>query len=144
MIQPCKIRKKTQTRTKRDKMKNTITLLLRNLIRKSKQPIVFYRYQLFKFVCLTLFICGRPLRPLITQYLAYDNKQNLTTNKGQKKKTLPISARERCRSPSSVRLLNNMTNYKRNKNRSKNWQLCTNIRKFCMKTRTTKSKKTFC
>ena len=47
-----------------------------------------------------LFICSWPLRPLITQCLAYDNKK-LTTNKGQKLKTLPISARERCGSPSN-------------------------------------------
>ena len=39
--------KKTQTRTKRDKLKNTITLFLRNLIRKSKQRLTLYRYQLF-------------------------------------------------------------------------------------------------
>ena len=58
---------KTQTRIKRDKLKNTITIFFRNLIRKSKQPLVIYRYQLFKFSCLS--IIG-----LITQYLAYDNK----------------------------------------------------------------------
>ena len=43
-----------------------------------------------------------------------------------------------------VRLLNNVTNYKRNRNSSKNGKLCTKIRKFCMKTGSTKSKKTFC
>ena len=41
-----KCEKKTQTRTKRDKLKNTITLFFRNLIRKSKQPLDLYRYQL--------------------------------------------------------------------------------------------------
>ena len=80
--------------------------------------------------------------------------------KGKNKKTLPISARERCRSPSnhmlgkqkkcstlnvvkfSSLMLNNVTIYKRNENYSKYGQLCTKMRKFCMKTRATKSKKT--
>ena len=37
--------KRTQTKTKRVKLKNTITFF-RNLIRKSKQPLAIYRYQL--------------------------------------------------------------------------------------------------
>ena len=41
-----------------------------------------------------------------------------------------------------IRLLNNITIYKRNKNNSKNGKLVRKIRKFCMKTRSTKSKKT--
>ena len=41
-----------QTRTKRDKLKNTITIFLGNLIRKAKQPLVIYQYQLLKFTCL--------------------------------------------------------------------------------------------
>ena len=43
----------------------------------------------------------------------------------------------------SVRLLSIVTIYQRNKKNSKNGQLCTKIIKFCMKTRSTKSKKTF-
>ena len=54
MIQLCKIRKKTQTRTKSDKLKNTLSSF-RNLIRKSKQPVAIYRYQLLSsFVYLDL------------------------------------------------------------------------------------------
>ena len=41
----------------------------------------------------------------------------------------------------SVRLLNIVTFYNRNKNKSKNEKLCTKIRKFCMKTLSTKSNK---
>ena len=35
--------KKTQTRTKRDRLKNNI-IFFRKLIRKSKQPLAIYRY----------------------------------------------------------------------------------------------------
>ena len=71
LIQHCKIRNKTQTRTKRDKLKNTTTLFYRNLNRKSKQPLAIYQYQL---ISSSFFIYSWPLRPLITQYLAYDHK----------------------------------------------------------------------
>ena len=108
------------------------------------------------------------LSPLVYLELATENfnctifgiwQQKLTTNKSKSKKLW----RQRCRSPSnhmlwkqklfsvskvvklfSVRLLNNVTIYKINKNNSKNGQLCTKIRKFCMETRSNKSKKTFC
>ena len=43
------------------------------------------------------------MRPLITQNLAYDNKNEEQT-KGQIEKTLPISAKERCHSPSKYML----------------------------------------
>ena len=61
------MKKKTQTRTKWDKLKNTITLFFRNLIRKSKQPLVICRHQLCRLICLS--IVGH-----WDLYLAYDNK----------------------------------------------------------------------
>ena len=46
MIQQCKIRK-TETRTKRYTLKNTITLFFfKNSIRKPKQLLAIHRYQL--------------------------------------------------------------------------------------------------
>ena len=36
--------KKTQTRTKRDKLKNTSTLFIRKLMGKSQQSLAIYRY----------------------------------------------------------------------------------------------------
>ena len=132
-----------------------MTLFFRNLNRKSKQPLVFYRYQLFKFTCLSR--VGHLLLHNIWHATTQINKK-----KGKNQK-LPISARERCRSPSkhmlwkqklrsisnvvkfcSVRMLNNVTVFIRDENNSKNGHLCTKIRKFCLKTRSSKSKKTFC
>ena len=44
MIKHCKIRKQTQTRTKRDKLK--VTIFFKSLIRNSKQPLAIHQYQL--------------------------------------------------------------------------------------------------
>ena len=74
-MQHCKIRKKTQTRTKKDKLKNTITLFLE----KAKQPLAIYRYQL---------LSSSVYLQLATEtfnYTIIGIWQELTINKGKKK-----------------------------------------------------------
>ena len=65
--------KKMQTRTKRDKLKNTITPFLeRNYYLLERKN--YYSYLPISVTKFIFFIYVWPLRPLITQYLAYDNK----------------------------------------------------------------------
>ena len=100
---------------------------------KVETTISYLPISVIKFIC--IYIVGHwdhKLHNICHMTTKINNK------KGQKQKTLPISARERCRSPSnhmlwkqkissvsivvmlfSVRLINFVTIYKRNKNNSK-------------------------